>query len=99
MKSQVNAVRAIMATGAWMTFRTIQDRARYTHGVRISEAGVSARIRDLRKAQYGGFTVLRRSTGAKGIFEYRLVLPGDDEMRPEYDFSGGIRGRYAGQAT
>jgi hypothetical protein len=40
-----------------------------------SETGVSARIRDLRKEKYGGYTVLRRTwKGSPRVFEYRLVL-------------------------
>jgi hypothetical protein len=40
-----------------------------------SEASVSARIRDLRKSEFGGHTVeRRRADGDKGLWEYRLVL-------------------------
>lgn len=40
-----------------------------------SEAGVSARIRDLRKAKFGAFnTQARRRAGTEGQWEYRLVI-------------------------
>ncbi len=39
-----------------------------------SEAGISARLRDLRKPHFGGFTVHhRRRSGANGCWEYRLA--------------------------
>lgn len=40
-----------------------------------SEAGVSARIRDLRKPRFGGHIVERRRRGdpSRGLWEYRLV--------------------------
>lgn len=37
------------------------------------EASISARLRDLRKPQFGGHTVLRRRVGSGGLFEYRLL--------------------------
>ncbi len=38
-------------------------------------ASVSARLRDFRKPQFGGFVVERRSRGprSRGLFEYRLL--------------------------
>ena len=41
-----------------------------------SEAGISARLRDLRKPRWGGHTVERRRRGEaeKGLHEYRLTL-------------------------
>ena len=41
-----------------------------------SEASVSARLRDLRKPEYGSFTVDRRYIH-RGLWEYRLARPGD----------------------
>ena len=38
-----------------------------------SEAGISARLRDLRKKRFGGHTVERRNVGG-GVWEYRLVV-------------------------
>lgn len=45
------------------------------HIGRGSEAGISARIRDLRKKQFGGMTVIRRRRGdpTRGLWEYVLV--------------------------
>ena len=38
-----------------------------------SEAGISARLRDLRKPRFGGYTVERRRVDG-GLFEYRILL-------------------------
>lgn len=42
------------------------------------EASVSARLRDLRKDEFGGFVVERRRRGmaAAGLWEYQLLPPG-----------------------
>ena len=68
LKGQLDRVRAIMADGVW---RTLRNLAVLVGG---SEAGVSARLRDLRKPQFGGRTVERRRVeGESGLHEYRLV--------------------------
>lgn len=79
MKTQLNAVRALMACDNWWTLESLKEAVR-RGGVGISETAVSARIRDLRKKKYGGYTVLTRKTGRKGIVEYKLVLPVDTAM-------------------
>lgn len=50
-------------------YRTL---ARIAEVVGGSEAGVSARLRDLRKPQFGAFDVQKRRV-AGGIWEYRLI--------------------------
>ncbi len=61
-------VRNLMEDGQWRTLEEIQGRAGGT------EASVSARLRDLRKAKHGGYTVERRRRGelAAGLHEYRV---------------------------
>jgi biotin operon repressor len=56
-----------LRTGAWLTLEEIRTRCGCG-----SEAGISARIRELRTL---GFTVDRRRRHAptRGLFEYRLV--------------------------
>ena len=68
-------VLAIMAGGAWLTLREVAER------VGSPEASVSARLRDLRKRQYGGHTVDRRRKygDEHGTHEYRLTLNGGSE--------------------
>ena len=58
-------VRLCMSDGRWWTL------ARLSKATGGSEAGVSARIRDLRKARFGGHTVDRRRHPT-GLWEYRL---------------------------
>lgn len=66
LKAQLDRVRALMSDGEW---RTLAEIAAFARG---SEAAASARLRDLRKAQFGKRTVLRRYV-ANGVWEYRLV--------------------------
>lgn len=53
----------------WWTLPALRDQLS-DMGIPISEAGLSARIRDLRKPQYGGHTIVRRKNGS--LWEYRL---------------------------
>lgn len=57
------------ARSAWWTLGEIVAH------VGGSEASVSARLRDLRKKQFGGFIVERRRRGEakRGLFEYRVT--------------------------
>ncbi len=67
LTGQLDRVRLVMADARWRTLRTI---AKAVDG---SEAGVSARLRDLRKPRFGGHTVERRYQ-AEGVWEYRLLV-------------------------
>lgn len=60
-------VFSLMADGRWRTLAEIQGRVGGT------EASVSARLRDLRKARCGSYTVEHRRV-AGGLWEYRLAL-------------------------
>ena len=42
------------------------------------EASVSARLRDLRKAKFGGHEIERRYVG-DGLWEYRMIVEADNE--------------------
>ena len=68
LTGQLERVKGIMADGAW---RTLAELAALVDG---SEAGVSARLRDLRKVKFGGHQVDRRRRGDGGLHEYRLTL-------------------------
>lgn len=59
-------VLALMADGEWRTLAEIAV------GARTSEAGASARLRDLRKARYGKQTVERERLKC-GRWRYRLI--------------------------
>ena len=65
---QLTLVRDLMLDGRWRSLTDIRWRS----GV-ASEASISARLRDLRKRKFGGFTVERRYAG-DGLWEYRLIV-------------------------
>jgi hypothetical protein len=64
--NQMKAVYEIMADGVWRTLDTLAAEAE------APPASVSARIRDLRKAKFGGFVVETRRIGESGTYKYRL---------------------------
>lgn len=69
MEKQLGLVWAAAVGGSWRTLRELADRAGG------SEAGVSARLRDLRKPEFGAYVVeRRRREGCANLWEYR-VLP------------------------
>lgn len=61
-------VRTLMMDQQWRTLGQITKACRPG-----TEAAVSARLRDLRKAKFGGYDVERRRVRA-GLWEYRLVI-------------------------
>lgn len=65
LTGQLAAVYRLMRDGRW---RTLYDISVEAGG---SEASVSARLRDLRKPQFGRYTVERRNVGG-GLWEYRI---------------------------
>jgi biotin operon repressor len=70
LTTQLEKVKALMADGHW---RSLQEIARSVGG---SESGVSARLRDLRKIQFGGYRVnhKRIADPMRGMWVYQ-VLP------------------------
>ena len=72
LTKQLARVQALMRDREWRTLAEIG----FEVGA-VSEAGVSARLRDLRKAKHGGYTVERRRVpGARGLHQYRLLGAG-----------------------
>lgn len=69
LSKQLGRVYDAMRGGAWLTLEEIAAKT----GDR--EAGISARIRDLRKSRHGAYTVNKRRRGDPklGLWEYRLV--------------------------
>jgi hypothetical protein len=65
----LRAVYDLMGDGEWRTIREITDAIGAG-----SEASVSARLRDLRKPEFGAHTVDRRRRGeaSRGLHEYRV---------------------------
>jgi predicted transcriptional regulator len=71
LNAQQQRVHQCMRDGAWRTLAEIEQ------ATGDPQASVSARLRDLRKAKFGGHEVQRRRRGAgrAGLWEYRLVVP------------------------
>lgn len=68
--SQLQGVYEVLKRGGWHTLASLAT------AVGGTEASVSARLRDLRKDKFGGFTVERRRVADSGLHEYRLVTTG-----------------------
>lgn len=60
------AVRREMSDGRWWTLRELAEV------VGAPEASVSARLRDLRKPRFGGYTIERTYAGG-GVWRYRMT--------------------------
>jgi len=67
----LDRVRELMIDGRWRTLRQI---AEVTGG---SEAGVSARLRELRRPAHGEYTV-ERDRVRDGLWRYRVIPKGGD---------------------
>lgn len=71
LRGMLDQVRNVMADGRWRTVAEIRT------AVGGSDASITARLRDLRKQRFGGFTVDRRRRGGLasaelGVHEYRV---------------------------
>jgi hypothetical protein len=68
LSAQLLRVFTLMSDGRWRTLQEIAD------STGDPAASVSAQLRHLRKARFGGHTVEKRSTGKreKGLYEYRM---------------------------
>jgi hypothetical protein len=71
----LGAVYAVLMDNAWHTLERIRDLCVVRCDVYMTTPSVSARLRDLRKQEFGGHTVERRvKPGATGsVWEYRLL--------------------------
>lgn len=65
LNRQAQLVFDVVKDGRWRTLHAIAEQTGEP------EASVSARLRDLRKARFGGHSVDRRYI-AQGVWEYRL---------------------------
>ena len=74
LTGQMQRVFELMRDGQWRTLQEIRIESTGND----SEAAISARLRDFRKAQFGGHAVERRRRGEseRGLFEYRVVTKG-----------------------
>jgi len=84
LTGQLLAVYEVMADGEWRTLDGLQHAVEAKLGRRASQAALSARLRDLRKEQFGGFEVERERIDG-GLFRYRLITKGLATCEKEYD--------------
>lgn len=66
LKGQLTRVRELMNDGAWRSLAVIAEACG------CSTQAASARLRDLRKAKFGGYTVSRQRHTRLPLFLYRL---------------------------
>lgn len=75
MRAVLSEMKAADLKAAWLTVPELAARVRICMGRPISETGLSARIRDLRKDKNGGHTVEKRKRGGTGnLWEFRLRI-------------------------
>jgi DNA-binding transcriptional regulator GbsR (MarR family) len=90
-----NNVTATFGNQLGKVYRLMQDgQARTLQEISVatgaSEASVSARLRDLRKAQFGGFTVSRYRTFVymngryRGVFKYTVTVAATKKSRRSF---------------
>lgn len=71
--TQLEAVRSIMLDGYRHTKAEIRVRLARDFGIYADDASVSARIRDLRKPEFGGYCVTRnRERGRTKVWHYQI---------------------------
>lgn len=72
LTGQIHRVYAAMSGGAWRTLAEIESITG------DPAASISAQLRHLRKARFGGHTVAKRARGerTRGLWEYRLIVNG-----------------------
>lgn len=62
---QMDVVKRCLTSGGWWTLRELHEASGG------SEAGVSARLRDLKKERFGGYVIEKEHLGG-GLWRYRL---------------------------
>lgn len=72
LQNALGRVALVMKDGKWRTLEQIAEAVKDT-GFEISEAGISARLRDFRKAKFGSHVVERERVSG-GLWRYRVVL-------------------------
>ena len=71
LTGQIRRVFDVMKDGKWRTLREIEDVTG------DGQASISAQIRNLKKPEFGGWPIDKRTRGDRrsGLWEYSLILP------------------------
>tara|TARA_R110000822_G_scaffold29182_1_gene86187 strand:- start:714 stop:1019 length:306 start_codon:yes stop_codon:yes gene_type:complete len=72
LKNQAERILDFISDGEWTTLREISA------ATGAPEGSVSSKLRDLRKAKYGGHTVDIRYAG-NGVYQYRFIYNSTQE--------------------
>lgn len=72
LDKQAGLVWLYMSTHEWVTSEEVKGAVGYRH-----DSSITARFRDFRKPDFGGYIVDRRYVGG-GVHEYRLRSPEED---------------------
>ena len=75
-------IERLMQDGRWWTSMRLKSALREQFGVRVSESTITAKVRDLRKAEHGGYEIecsrtQSKAGGPKDLYIYRMVLGGE----------------------
>jgi hypothetical protein len=81
--SALNAVKDLMADGEWRTLQQIRTSLSKKYSKSVSESGVSARLRDLRKLRFGGFDMQSRRREGGPLWEYKLDVQSEFPFKKE----------------
>lgn len=76
LNTQLARVYYIMRDGQWHQIQELADRV----GLNATTQSISARIRDLRKPKFGGYTVEHRRL-EDGLWEYRLIVEPKEQLQ------------------
>jgi hypothetical protein len=66
-------VLAILSEGNWIMPWEICERLRRNRKLQVSDSSITARLRDLRKDQFGKHVIELRKRAGSRAFEYRLL--------------------------
>lgn len=86
--NQIARVYSAMEDGTW---RTLHEIEAITND---PPASISAQLRHLRKAKFGGYTVNRRTRGGRseGLYEYQVLPKGSPGNKARESAKGGLNG-------
>jgi hypothetical protein len=66
-------VLGIISDGRWRTPWELCDIILRDHKVRVSDSSLTARLRDLKKAKYGAYDVVKQPRAGSRAYEYRIA--------------------------
>jgi hypothetical protein len=86
LTKQMGRVWTVMLRGDWLTLREMASETG------DPEASISAQLRHLRKARFGGYLIMKRRRGpdTQGLYEYRCVGRDDQGTCELCNGSGGL---------